>query len=253
MRNASAAYRAEQDQLRPFAEECLIFDETAEIPVRELMAVYKRWCEENQIKHPMSSKAMNQRLEARGVQTEGAWIYLSSIRKSVRGYQGVRLRTEHDPRQAEASPQMSGATRGETEANAADDGQSTLDEAIATQPLASDQPGAPGSPHVQDASRGDINPGAGADLPGIASDAQGPRVGAHAQEDFSPPNSLGEEKPRGGSVATRGRPDSRGRRLAGPPRPAEDVFSDPPVAPPPREPGAAEGETWPPPGEDPAP
>jgi DNA primase catalytic core len=262
---ANRAYRHEQDPLRPFLQECCIFEDGAQVPVRELMHAYDRWAEEMKLRTKLSNKAITQRLQNRGVQTDGVWVKSQSAKKSVRGYAGIRLRTEADPQTdsdgPEASPQIADGIRGGSEADGSDDGQTTLDQA-----LGGDQPGgsasdvsvASDSPQIAGHIRGDTNPGSHSGLQPPASDASDHRAPIHAREDPSPSLSQGKERNLTDSAAVPPDATSRGARWRTKPSPdpaEEDPFSDPTppargTAPPTREPGADEEEPpWPPPGD----
>jgi hypothetical protein len=97
---ATAQYRADQDPLREFFEQCCIFEEEAWVASAALYAVYQGWARENGIRQDrlLTSTAVGLRLRARGcVKKPGEITDDLGKRKKARGWLGLRLRTEADP------------------------------------------------------------------------------------------------------------------------------------------------------------
>ncbi len=244
---ANKAYRNEQDPLRPFLLENCILEEGAQMPTRDLMAAYDRWADDSKLRTKLSQKAISLRLGALGVLTTDVWIYSSSLSKSIRGYGGIRLRTQHDEQQLdEASPRIEDPTRGETENDLP--GQAKVPFGGAGEPssdpnFASDQLSAPdalrisGQPEANATTDGDNN------LPGNAPGAPDSLARIRARKPISSLLSNEKEKRRGSESPPEADPMSRGGRLktkASTDPADEDPFSD--ATPPPREPGADEDE-----------
>jgi len=81
---AREAWRAEDDQVERFVEDCCVRDADLEQPAGELYRAYKKWCEETGEHTILSAARLKQRLSAKGV----------SHRETKTGnlYVGVRLK-----------------------------------------------------------------------------------------------------------------------------------------------------------------
>jgi len=62
---ATESYRAEQDVIAAFFNDCCVTDPQAKTPVKELYKAYQDWCEENG-EHPLSQRELGARLVERG-------------------------------------------------------------------------------------------------------------------------------------------------------------------------------------------
>ena len=63
---ASFAYRADMDVLRPFLTDCCVVSPDARVPVADLRAAYDRWCTENGQKHSLGPRSFNEAIERKG-------------------------------------------------------------------------------------------------------------------------------------------------------------------------------------------
>lgn len=250
---ANKAYRNEQDPLRPFLLENCILEEGAQMATRELMAHYDRWADDSKLRSKLSQKAISLRLGALGVQTADVWIYSSSLGKSIRGYAGIRMRTDKDLQGPdEASPRIEDATRGESATDLP--GQEKLPfagtDAVAAAPVvASDQADAPDSLRISTQPEANARPAGDSQLPPVAPDASDSLAHIRARKPIFPLLSNEKEKTGGSDLPPKADPMSRGGRMTTKPSadPAdEDPFTD--AQPPEREPGADEDEPpYPPP------
>ncbi len=247
---ANKAYRNEQDPLRPFLLENCILDETAQIPTRDLMAAYDKWADDSKLRTKLSQKAISLRLGALGVQTTDVWVYSSSLRKSIRAYGGIRLRTGEDQHpvddEGDGSPRMEAATRGDGAKDLPGqsklpfdgaDRPSTEPSVASDQPVASDTHRISGQPEANATTPGDN------DLPPVAPGASDQLAHTRARKPIFPLSSNEKEKTGDENSAPEADPMSRGGRLKTKPSadPSdEDPFSD--LPPPLREPGADEDE-----------
>ncbi|HEX7126648.1 MAG TPA: phage/plasmid primase, P4 family [Thermodesulfobacteriota bacterium] len=66
VRQATAAYQAEQDPVGPFLDEACVLEPSAYVPSNALRNAYERWCEANGEK-PVSPRAFADRLKERGL------------------------------------------------------------------------------------------------------------------------------------------------------------------------------------------
>ena len=75
---ATENYRAEQDVITAFLNDCCVTDPPAKTPVKELYKVYQAWCEENG-EHPLSQRELGARLVERGYERSrghgGVWVW----------------------------------------------------------------------------------------------------------------------------------------------------------------------------------
>ncbi len=87
IREATAAYRADQDPLKDFFEDVCEFGPAAWVTAADLRKAYERHCEENGVRYPLGPKQFGERLESQSCE--------SRIRKldgkSTRIWQGVRV------------------------------------------------------------------------------------------------------------------------------------------------------------------
>jgi putative DNA primase/helicase len=81
---ATAAYRDEMDELRPFLDEATTLDASAHVTVHDLYLAYEAWCTANG-ERPRSKKGLAMRLGERGF-TSGR------VTNGVRCWKGVRLK-----------------------------------------------------------------------------------------------------------------------------------------------------------------
>lgn len=234
--DANKAYREDQDPLKDFlAEACVIDldDDGAALAVRDFRAGYRKWCDENGVRHPLSDRAVAQRLTDRGVEAGGGcYIRLrfdNGTTKSVRGYRGIRWRTESDERQT--APRLddpSGATSGAT---AGDDLEPIviLDDTPAHGPESAPlDPSAPLAPRLRNPSGATVTGSPDSDLPNHAPQSRLPLAHAHEGEPLSPPPlSRRERNPDPSEAASPPRPGSRADRFERPPDDDEDLFSRP--------------------------
>jgi putative DNA primase/helicase len=76
VRDATARWRGENDQLGQFLEDCCLLGEFATIKVRKLYAAHRRWAEEAG-EEPLASRAFGERMRARGFEKkhriDGDW------------------------------------------------------------------------------------------------------------------------------------------------------------------------------------
>lgn len=95
VRQATAEYRADQDPLAAFLEDCCVLDPDGSVPVRELYSTYEDWCEKagEDVK---DRRVFGRLLTERGVETGKSM--------STRVRRGIRLRRADDL-QSEASEQ----------------------------------------------------------------------------------------------------------------------------------------------------
>lgn len=85
VRDATAAYRAEQDHVGQFFDDCLVFGPEHFITAAAFAATYRSWCLEHGFDHPTSPKELGERLRVRGCVSE------RSGKTRVRGWKGVGL------------------------------------------------------------------------------------------------------------------------------------------------------------------
>ncbi|MCL5269113.1 MAG: phage/plasmid primase, P4 family [bacterium] len=83
---ATAAYRADQDPLKGFFEDCCVFVPHARVAVKELREAYESWAHDvgEKMNYLLSPKAFAERLKARGCES----IYFNR----ARGWQDIGLR-----------------------------------------------------------------------------------------------------------------------------------------------------------------
>ncbi len=74
VRQATAEYRAEQDVLAGFVDECCVVVPNASAQATQLYTAYKEWCEESG-ERPESQKKFGMRLAERGFEREKAGVY----------------------------------------------------------------------------------------------------------------------------------------------------------------------------------
>jgi phage/plasmid-associated DNA primase len=89
VQQATAAYREEMDMLGTYLKERCLVQPLAQVTSQALASDYRAWCDQNG-EMPLRQQNLGQWLESQG---------FKSIRigaKSVRGWRGLRLRTETD-------------------------------------------------------------------------------------------------------------------------------------------------------------
>jgi putative DNA primase/helicase len=86
VRDATAIYRAEQDPLTDFLDECCVLAATGSVNVTALLTEYLAWCEANGERHPLGRTALKRRLESRGLTQEHL--------RAGRVWTGISLRPE---------------------------------------------------------------------------------------------------------------------------------------------------------------
>lgn len=261
VRNASQAYRDDQDPLREMLEELFVIteEESHSISKADFYREYKGWCDRNG-KKPISTKGVGQRLSKRGV-TLDRWDrqVIDGHSKSVSAYGGIRLRGPGDDARAlpgsPANDSRPGSLAGRQ--TAADAPLDLIDDSqfsTAQQPIfPASQRSANDMPTIIPPIVGGTNAVTQADLAQHANDPT--MAGAHAytrNHSNFPLSSqggkdcegiVGETDPTVGPplipLPPPGTDDLTGRRrFAGPPTESEDLFRTTP----PREPGADEDE-----------
>ena len=93
VRAATEAYRADNDPLKDFVEDCCILTPAAIVPVVELRKAYETWCQENGQKFTISARNFNDRLRELGCEA-GPTRYADKVCKC---WHGIGLgRTDED-------------------------------------------------------------------------------------------------------------------------------------------------------------
>ena len=89
---ATEDYRADQDPLKDFFEDCCEFDPTAFVPVSELRSAYDQLCKENGTRYPLGPRQFNERLRAKGCE-QGTKKYYNDFgtEATARCWRGVTL------------------------------------------------------------------------------------------------------------------------------------------------------------------
>lgn len=64
--DATKEYKNESDELKPFLDECVMFDKSYKCSTREVYEAYHRWAIRNGIKNPMTSNMFGRLLNKRG-------------------------------------------------------------------------------------------------------------------------------------------------------------------------------------------
>jgi putative DNA primase/helicase len=92
---ATAQYRAEQDPLGDFYDECCVFAPDAWVASGALYETYIEWTKRTGIRRPLTAQLIGRRLPARGCTYEPRKLpYPDGRRKHVRGWQGIGLQTD---------------------------------------------------------------------------------------------------------------------------------------------------------------
>lgn len=209
VREAGREYRDEQNPLRDFLfENCIIEPDRAEqsqIIGTEFMSRYRAYCEELKIRHPLSAKAIANRLNELGCETgEGVWIYQrgpdGTKGKSRRGYAGIRWRNPGEEPRAPGEPAPRIAGTDDDRSGALTDQTAAIDfsapsNVLATPPLsATDTPGAPDSASDRNPIRSAPNSSADSHLPASAPDTTDRASRTRVRKDFSSTHFSGEER-----------------------------------------------------------
>jgi P4 family phage/plasmid primase-like protien len=85
---ATEDYRAEQDTLADFIEECTEPDPNASTPHARLFKIYETWCEESGIRFKTTKKGLAKRLREKG------WEVGSRTAESFTNWKGIALRND---------------------------------------------------------------------------------------------------------------------------------------------------------------
>ncbi len=64
--DGTAEYQSDQDLIADFLDECIEQDPKASTSKAQVFHAYQRWCEDNGIRHPLTSKSLSRRLKDRG-------------------------------------------------------------------------------------------------------------------------------------------------------------------------------------------
>jgi putative DNA primase/helicase len=92
---ATAQYRAEQDPLGDFYEECCVFAFDAWVASKELYEAYIDWTKRTGIRHPLSAQLIGRRLRERNCTDDSRKFPRPDGRRtSVRGWKGIGLQTD---------------------------------------------------------------------------------------------------------------------------------------------------------------
>lgn len=64
--DGTAEYQSDQDLIADFLDECIEQDPKASASKSQVFDAYRRWCESNGIRHPLTSKSLSRKLKDRG-------------------------------------------------------------------------------------------------------------------------------------------------------------------------------------------
>jgi putative DNA primase/helicase len=97
VKKASETYRADNDTLADFIAECCVVDERCETPAREMYQAYRKWAEEQGIRHPMGFKTFPHEMEQHGYKRKNIhekiiWLGLG-LRSNQTFYTKTEIRT----------------------------------------------------------------------------------------------------------------------------------------------------------------